>query len=51
MVLETVTEFLRPDKTYTYECNDCGAEFETTAMRHDAECPDCGGPPKPTWQS
>jgi len=50
MVLETITDMLRPDQTYTYKCHNCGETFESTEMRHSAECPECGGPPSPNWQ-
>lgn len=50
MVLETLKGLLRPETTYTYRCYDCGREFESTELRHGAECPDCGGPPEPGWQ-
>jgi len=45
MVLEKITQFVRPDTTYTYECVDCGTEFESEKPRDLAECPECGGPP------
>jgi rRNA maturation endonuclease Nob1 len=47
MVLEKVKSLVRSDRTYSYECNVCGEEWETTELRHSAECPDCGGPPVP----
>jgi rRNA maturation endonuclease Nob1 len=45
MVLEKITGIIQPDTTYTYECYDCGEEFESEAPRDRAECPKCGGPP------
>jgi predicted Zn-ribbon and HTH transcriptional regulator len=50
MVLESLKGLLRPDETYTYQCNDCGEEFETEETREYAKCPECGGPPEPAWQ-
>jgi rRNA maturation endonuclease Nob1 len=47
MVLDRLKNLVRPDKTYTYVCNDCGEEWETEELRHSAECPECGGPPQP----
>jgi len=51
MVLEKLRDIVQPDTTYTYRCHDCGEEWETSEMRHSAECPDCGGPPEPNWQA
>ncbi len=45
MVLEKITDIVRPDTTYTYECIDCGEEFESEQPRDVAECPECGGAP------
>jgi rRNA maturation endonuclease Nob1 len=50
MVLEKLRDLVRPDTTYTYECHTCGEEWETTELRHGAECPECGGPPLPAQE-
>lgn len=46
MVLEKIKDLVRPNTTYSYECVDCGEEWETEEVRDMAECPECGGPPK-----
>jgi len=50
MVLKKLTSALRPDTTYTYECHRCGEVWETTELRHSAECPECGGPAQPATE-
>jgi rRNA maturation endonuclease Nob1 len=50
MVLESIKDILQPDTTHEHRCHDCGEEFETGAVRDDAECPECGGPPEPARQ-
>jgi rRNA maturation endonuclease Nob1 len=50
-VVDTIKDVIgASESTYTYECHQCGTEFETTDRRHEAECPECGGPPATTWQ-
>jgi len=38
----------RRGQSRTYRCIDCGTEFESTDVKENASCPDCGGPPSPT---